>query len=296
MEILRVAEKIASYGIEVTITVPGNHNESEHILSIIDLSDLTVSTSSIFTAGGEDLTFYLESKYDGDYTVELVLDDDVLFAETYELRRPYVDPYQKAVGKSEIEKYIRNEEIARAIIDSVIPEGFYYNKKTIETSGNGTDYMPVWQDVKKIVAVYENNELIADHSFELTRDKSAIVQSYTGRLNRDESSPIIIPLGMSDSVDFVYPPLRGFAKTFDYRFVVEHGYRVVPSDIARATEMLIEDIECGKLDYYKRYISDYNTDQFKLKFDARAFDGTGNIIVDKILSKYAKSIKFVGVL
>jgi hypothetical protein len=78
--------------------------------------------------------------------------------------------------------------------------------------------------------------------------------------------------------------------------VLEHGYKKIPNDIVRAAELLIEDISCGKLDYYKRYVSDYNTDQFKIKFDTRVFEGTGNILVDKILSKYAKSIRGLGVL
>jgi hypothetical protein len=89
---------------------------------------------------------------------------------------------------------------------------------------------------------------------------------------------------------------RGFGITWDYRITVEHGYTTVPSDIVRATEMLIHDIECGKLDYYKRFISSYNTDQFRIQFDKGLFEGTGNIIVDKILSKYAKSITKIGVL
>ena len=50
------------------------------------------------------------------------------------------------------------------------------------------------------------------------------------------------------------------------------------------------------MEYYKRFISDYNTDQFKLKFDKSVFEGTGNLIVDKILSKYYRSISRPGVL
>jgi len=60
--------------------------------------------------------------------------------------------------------------------------------------------------------------------------------------------------------------------------------------------LLVEDIKCNNLDYAGRYIKDYNTDQFKIKFDDRVFEGTGNMIVDKILSKYAKSIRIIGVL
>ena len=60
--------------------------------------------------------------------------------------------------------------------------------------------------------------------------------------------------------------------------------------------MLIEDIKCGKLDYYTRYISAYNTDQFRIQFDKSMMAGTGNMIVDRILDKYVKTITKPGVL
>jgi hypothetical protein len=74
------------------------------------------------------------------------------------------------------------------------------------------------------------------------------------------------------------------------------GYRKLPQDIVIAAEMLVEDIACGKLDYYKRYISDYNTDQFKIKFASGVFEGTGNIVVDKILARLTPSIRTIGAL
>jgi len=60
--------------------------------------------------------------------------------------------------------------------------------------------------------------------------------------------------------------------------------------------MLINDIECGKLDYFKRYTSSYNTDQFRIGFDKRLFDGTGNLLVDKILERYTSTLVIPGVL
>jgi hypothetical protein len=60
--------------------------------------------------------------------------------------------------------------------------------------------------------------------------------------------------------------------------------------------MLIYDIKCGKLDYYKRYVKNYSTDQFKIQYDERLIDGTGNILVDKILDKYKETIIRPGVL
>ena len=82
----------------------------------------------------------------------------------------------------------------------------------------------------------------------------------------------------------------------DLILLLETGYKVVPIDIQDATKLLVEDIRCGNLDYYKRYIGSYNTDQFRIQFDKAVFEGTGNLIVDKILDKYRKPIEFVGVL
>lgn len=295
MEILRVAENIVpGNGVEITISVPGDHSETTHALLITDLSDLSISTQEYELAGGSEFTFYLNSRYDNSYLVELLLEDEIIFEETYEIIRPYVNPNSKGTTASQIAEYTRHEELARVIIDSVT-DGFYYQKKVLETTGQGADYIPVWQDVKKIVEVYENNELVTDRTYSMTSDRSAIVEKYTGRLNRDESAAITIPAAVSDTAEYIFP-LRGFPRTFDYKFVVEHGYTAVPSDIVRATELLVDDISCGRLEYFKRYVADYNTDQFKMKFDGKIFDGTGNLIVDKILSKYSKSIKFLGVL
>ncbi len=297
MELLRVQPYSS---VDAEFVVPATFSENtEFNARITDMTDLSVTETTYMGEAGDTITFSFSGLYDNSYHVELWYDGDgieQLLDETYDVVRPYVNPSTKGTVPSEIAEYAKNEEIARAIIDSIIPEGFYYKKKVIETTGQGSDFIPVWDNVKKVLAVYENNELVTDFTFELTKDKTAIIQSYTGRINRDESAPLIIPLGMSDSVDSPYPILRGFPKTYDYRFVVEHGYTSVPSDIVRAAELLVEDIACGKLDYYKRYVSDYSTDQFKLKFDSRVFEGTGNVLVDKILSKYAKSIRMLGVL
>ena len=60
--------------------------------------------------------------------------------------------------------------------------------------------------------------------------------------------------------------------------------------------MLIEDIKCGNNDYYNRFIMEYKTDQFDLKFAPQFLEGTGNMIVDKILSNYKGTLIKPGLL
>jgi hypothetical protein len=298
MEILRVSPYAE---VPVNFVIPAGVTDADITVTITDMADLSISTSTFTeSSSGETLEISLPGKYDSSYRVEIVKDlgasdEEILQDETYEIVRPYVDPSTKATTSSDIAAYATNEEIARAIIDSIIPEGFYYKKKVLKFEGSGSDYLPIWDDVKKILNVYENNMLVEDRQYEVSPDKTAIIEKSTDNINRAESAPLVLPAAASDSLDpqFVY---RGFGKTWDYRIIVEHGYTAVPSDIIRATEMLVHDLECGKLDYYKRFISSYNTDQYRIQFDKGLFEGTGNIIVDKILSKYAKSITKIGVL
>lgn len=303
MEILRVAENIVSDGIEVAIVVPGDHSQANHTLSITDLSDFSISETTVVTAGGQRITFFLDHRYDSSYEVNLLLDGESIFEDQYDVVRPYINPNEKGTTASEIAQYAKNERLARAIIDSIVVDGFYYNKKVVNSNGIGADYFPVSYNSKKLLKLYENNTLVFDLSspsdytthFELTEDGYAIREKYSGTINRNESAPNIIPAASSDSLTGGYA-YRGFPRGSDYKAIVEVGYKSLPSNITLAAEMLIEDISCGKLDYYKRYVSDYNTDQFKIKFDSALFDGTSNIVVDKILLKYNNPIRTIGVL
>ena len=298
MEILRVPPYA---DISVNFVVPAGITSSTITVNITDMADLSVSTLTFLNkVSGNILDISLSGNYDSSYRVEIIknfgaVGETTLKDETYEIVRPYVDPSTKATTASDIAAYALNEEIARAIIDSIVVEGFYYKKKVLHFTGTGADYLPIWDDVKKVLAVYENNKLVEDRQYEVSSDKTSIIEKSSDNINRAESSPLVLPAAASDSLDpqFIY---RGFGRTWDYLVTVEHGYTTVPSDIIRATEMLVHDLECGKLDYYKRFISSYNTDQYRIQFDKGLFEGTGNIIVDKILSKYTKSITKIGVL
>lgn len=292
MEILRVP----SYSSTVAISV--SNPDTEYTYTVLDMADSSVTSGVVTSTTNSEAMIVLPNKYDNLY--EITIDGET---EVVQIVRPYSNPNDHGTTASEISAYAKNEELARAIIDSIVPEGFYFKKETLQITGTGGDYLPVWKNVKKILRVYENNILVYDHenpelygrAFELTKDKSAIIQTVDGYADRKEGSSIIIPLALSDS-NVITWFFKSFNKGVDYDIVVETGYRKLPSEVIKAAELLIEDIECGKLDYYKRYISDYNTDQFKIKFADGVFEGTGNILVDKILSSYAKSITRLGVL
>ena len=292
MEILRVPSYTTNAVINVSSASTGYN------YTITDMADQSVTTGTATSTSDSKVTIALPSEYDGSYIVNIDSTDNYI-----DVVRPYVDPTTKGETASEIAEYSKHESIARSIIDSVIIEGFYYKKKMIETTGLGADYIPLWVNAKKVLKLYENNVLLFDAgdpesystSYSITQDNTAIVEVYEGNINRLESANLIMPTSGSDIIDIKYV-YRGFPRTFDYSILLAVGYPNVPTDIVRATELLVDDIACGKLDYVERYMKSYQTDQFKIGFDNRVFEGTGNFVVDKILSNYAKSITKLGVL
>lgn len=307
MEILRVDTATTPFNLgtqkfQFPVVVDG-YASTAVTVNVTDLSDSTLAMDAVqvTTTSASKITISVPLKYDADYKVQVynthtaIAAANLIFEDVYEVRRPYVDPNTKGNTATEISCYATDEQLARAIIDSIVDDGFYYTKKNINAVGNGSDFIPVWDNVKVINAVYENNVLVTAKTFELTKDGSAITQTYTGELNRSESAPVLLPASSSDYTELIYG-YTGFPKEYDYRINADVGYINVPSDIKRATELLIEDISCGRLDYYKRYIGSYNTDQFRIQFDKAVFQGTGNILVDKILEKYKKPVTRPGVL
>ena len=292
MEILRLSSITPQATIDVT------DPNTEYNYTILDLSDASKTTGIVTSDNNSEVALSFSKDYDSEYQV--TIDGSEYY---YTVVRPYVDPNTLGTTSTEIAEYTQHEELARAIIDAVVIEGFYYEKKVIEMTGVGADYLPMWLNVKKLNRLYENNVLVYDAAnpntdsvnYKLTDDKTAVTIDYDDQINRSESADLILPQAMSDLWDMKFG-YRGFARTFDYVLHLEVGYKRIPSEITRAATLLIEDIKCGKLEYVERYIKDYNTDQFKIKFDDRVFEGTGNMIVDKILSKYAKSIRKIGVL
>ena len=322
MQLLR----LPPYPLSISYDVPDP--DTEYILVIKDSSrDVTEVEENITSTLGSKIEYTLPSlfnTYDEAYYLAIYESDegeqaDIVVEDNLEVMRPYLDPNSLGTTASEKAEYVYLEGLARAVIDSIVPGGFYYERSWYETTGNNTDFMPVWDRTYKILKAYENNELVWDSSetpsaigqwnYLLTKDKTAIIKDWVQQEDsyiRQVGSPKGVPLAESDSyylydtedstVTFAVALGVTFPMGWNYLFSLETGYKVVPYDIKDAITMLIEDLKCGKLDYHKRYVTSYNTDQYRIQIDPSSLSGTGNILVDKILEKYITNFGTPGVL
>lgn len=317
MQILR----IPPYPLYATYKVPEPNTD---YLFTLENTPRTIEIETTLTSNSDsEITYELNGetvKYDHNYSVIIYsLDEngdilDTVVEDVLNIMRPYVDPNSLGINATEIAEYVEHEQLARGLIDSVIgPKGFIFEKAVMEVVGDGTDYLPLWDRGYKILQVYENGELVFDvdqnppylgeFTYGITQDKSAIYKEYVPaaiNFNRAEKRPRQLPRAVSDSYRGSVPTDSAnmvmndqpvlFPEGYDYVVIFEGGWKVIPHDVQDATLRLIDDIKCGKLDYAKRYITDYRTDQFSVKIDTSAFQGTGNNFVDRILQKYIVSI------
>lgn len=302
MEILRVPP----YPITTTWQLP--IPSYTYNLYVEDLVDHSIEITEIDSDENGVVTYVIpvvKVQFDRQFLVRFydTEQEHILYEENLDIIRPYVNPNTLGSTPSEIKEFKMYELIVRSLIDTYTGDGFYNHKSIYQVEGNGADYMPVWRDANRVLKVYENNVLVYDidtpntnlYNYRVTLDNSAIVREFTGMTNNIISANPIVPISTGD-LAFDARRYGQFPRGNDYLFVLDEGFRAIPPDVEQAAIMLINDIKCGKLDYYTRYVTSYNTDQFKVQFDKDILKGTGNVIVDRILDKYIKSITKVGVL
>lgn len=302
MEILRVPP----YPIVTTWNLPDANYD--YIVYVEDLVDHSIEETEITSSSSGIVTYTLPAakvQFDRQFLIRFydTEHEHIIYESNLDIIRPYTNPNDLGTTASEIADFKRWELIARSIIDTYTGIGFYNHKSILQTKGSNADYLPVWRDANRVLKVYENNVLIYDiddptayaDEFKITLDNSAIYRIESGEANRIASPTIKLPASRGDIATGIFN-YGTFPERYDYLFVLDEGYRAIPADVEKATIMLIDDLKCGRLDYYQKYVTSYNTDQFRIQFDKKMLEGTGNMIVDKMLDKYMKSITKVGVL
>lgn len=308
------------YPIDIQYSVPEPNTD---YLFTIENAPRTIEAQVILTSDSNSKVTYTLTgdfiKYDHDYAVNIYetgtdLEEHVVVQDILNVIRPYVDVRDLVSTASEIAEYEQHELLARTIINSIVgPQGFLFEKNLLEVVGQGTDYLPLWNLAYKVLQVYENSELVYDataeipaiagYTYGITMDRSAIYKDSAdlGTYNRAEKRPLKYRTSISDSFNnfsaLDTPTYSAanvgtmFPEGVDYVIIYETGFKVIPNDIRDATLRLMDDIKCGKLEYYKRSIDQYQTDQFTITWDQRHLDGTGNLFVDKALEKYTTTLR-----
>lgn len=284
METLRLPDTTL---VQVSFTVP---TASEtYIISYQDVNNLQTYSASATSNVSNIATFNLDNRY-LTYTGTLVAEvmnsaSTVVYRDGIDVIRPYcnIDSVATKLGITTAQ-IIQSEKVARKIIESEAGN-FGYVRKKKEVYGMGMGYLMIDEPIRNLYYMYENGELIYDYEdstlqdYKISVDGSSIVTA-TERVNKMEYQRVWRDRYLDTD----------FTSGFDYLIDADFGYNYIPEDIQEACELLIQDITSNNLRYVNRYITEFDNNEFKVKFSDGFQSGTGNMIADKILSKYKNRI------
>lgn len=276
MEVLRLSGASTP-----TVTLPTSYPNEDFTVFVQDSLNATSFEFSGTSLPNGNFVVTLPSfykKYDGEFEITLTdSSDDELTSYGVSYLRPYCEP-ATAMSKLGIteQNAIEYERVARFIIDSRAGE-FRRYRKTITATGLGLDYLPIRERITKIYSLKENSETVDPTTYSISNDQTSIVTIEEDRL---DSRPVW-------RNRFSY---ASFTEDFDYEIDGDFGWQTIPSRIQEACLLLMQDISCGNNKYVNKYIQEYATDGYTIKFAKFAFTTTGNKIVDDILARYTGGI------
>jgi hypothetical protein len=289
MEILRLPDTTS---IQANFNMPSA--SSQYVMQYEDLITGQTLSASATSNSSKIATFVFDPRYltySGNLFANVYdTSNNLLISTGIDIVKPYCD-ITSLKTKLQITTAQVNEaeKVARRIIEAEVGS-FQFVRKLKEVFGMGIDYLPIDERIVKLYQMSENNEIIyingddSYDSYKISIDKSSIV------LDDEIQNKVEYAKVWRD---------RNYAVAFcsgcDYLIDGDFGYQVIPSDVQEACEILIQDLVQGNTRYFSRNIVEFDNQEFKIKFGPGTSSGTGNIIVDKLLTRY-KNIINPGVL
>lgn len=178
------------------------------------------------------------------------------------------------------------EKIARTIINGYTQQDFGRRYGSQELFGNGSDAIEFVERMLTIDKLWEDDILVIDKTVDpyLNTFGFEVDISDTGFAARIFDAGWDIRYdNQVDPTVLYYGRFRDHAR---YRFQGDIGYKYVPEDIKLATMLLVNDIISNDFNWRNKYLKKVDLSEISFEMAGGAFNGTGNVTVDKILDQY----------
>lgn len=192
----------------------------------------------------------------------------------------------------------KEEKKARSLIQSYTGVNFAKEYTSIVVYGNDSDVLTLPIPVIRIDKIYEDDILVYDSV------SSASVNSFEYQLEPSVSKTRIKIINEDDELErriLEYPdiaviPYSGvFKKDYQYKIIGIFGYEYVPSKVELACSLVVEDLLCNDWNIRNKVIQSMKTDSYDLQYAKEFAGGTGNLMVDSLLSEWHQAPRFMAV-
>lgn len=192
-------------------------------------------------------------------------------------------------GSASAAKLLRLERLARLNINAALGFNFYKEKRSVTVYGNNTDILELPDSLYRIDTIYEDDILIYERDNETYQLEFPLEVSLSSRRIKIINSSINNKetLEFPKFSVFYYDGL--FKKDYAYKIDGVWGWDYVPSEIEEATALLVSDYLCNDFNIRNKNISQLTNDSYDIKYNTNSATGTGNLLVDNLLSPFKES-------
>ena len=201
--------------------------------------------------------------------------------ETHTVVTPYIDVESLYELPHSDEEIRLAEKYARSQIENYTGQKFGRHRSWVRAQGKGTDVLILPERLITPTHLYENGTLVWESG-----ETDNIISSV-------EVTPSGFALRITDKEDPIEYSISGtmyhggrFVEDYTYEVMGEFGYAHVPSNVIMCGNMLVEDFFCKEQSWRAKYAQKINSGDFAVELNQRVFSGTGNSVVDAILSDY----------
>lgn len=206
----------------------------------------------------------------------------VVLSEEYEVVTPYVS-WNVFQSKASYADYLDSERIARKVIDWYTGQTFgklatIYTVEGIDTNGLKLPRRLLTLTEVRWMDQYTNPSVITAPS------PSDGWNEYNWELVSD--GWILRTPRARKRLDAAYPTKYSFKRNTSYDVEGVWGYSAVPTNIEEAAKIIIANLLCKDQKYRDKYLKSIQTNDWDIEFMKEAFQGTGSVTADQLLSEY----------
>jgi hypothetical protein len=262
-----------------------------------------------------------DTKDDGPLTVTWDFSVDNVFVDKvdeFEVITPYltIGEVKKIYPEATDDEAIGVEAAVRHIINSHTGQDFGHSFETITVEGHGESALRLPKRLISITGLSTLTSQLDPRATIITSDGWFLKKAWaaeTGIISSDSQywgdyvggpfdnniysdpdgdgePPIVGPLGSRPGGVIRVPGTSGSATSWsnDYPFRItgEWGYKSVPAPVKEAAKLLVNDYACQEIAFRDRYLESIKAADWRLQFSTQAWERTGNVRADQLLSDY----------
>jgi hypothetical protein len=172
------------------------------------------------------------------------------------------------------------EAFARLNIDQYTGQNFGKRVGTIDMHGNNQNVLVLPTRIVRLDQLDVNNETVytrdPDYN-EFGRDIDITDTNYGLQAHPNDTS--IVFYG-DDWIGY------SWRKNSQYQITGLYGWETPPEEVTYCAKLLVDDYFCKETAWKKRFVEQINASDWRVVFNQKQFQGTGNFFADQILYKY----------